>query len=112
MVNPDATYCVILITAGTEENAGQIARTLVEERLAACCSILPKIRSIYRWNDSITEDEELLLVCKSQRALFPQLERRVRDLHTYDVPEIIMLPVNDGSAPYLAWIDESLTGNA
>lgn len=112
MANPDTTYCVILITAGTEENAGQIARLLVEERLAACCNILPGIRSIYRWNDSITEDEELLLVCKSQRALFPQLERRVRDLHTYDVPEIIMLPVSDGSAPYLAWIDESLTGNA
>jgi len=108
MANPDITYCVILITAGTSENAGRIARTLVEERLAACCNILPGIRSVYRWKNSVEEDEELMLICKSQTALFSQLEHRVRELHTYDVPEVIMLPVTDGSAPYLAWIDESL----
>ena len=108
MANPDATYCVILVTAGTRDNAGLIARTLVEERLAACCNILSNIRSVYRWNDHVEEDEEILLICKSQAALFPRIERRVRDLHTYDVPEVIMLPVTAGSAPYLTWIDESL----
>ena len=111
MANPDATYCVVLVTAGSHENAGLIARTLVEERLAACCNILPGIRSVYRWEGRVTEDEELLLICKSQSALFPRLERRVRDLHTYDVPEVVMLPLTEGSAPYLAWIDESLSGS-
>ena len=111
MANPDATYCAVLVTAGSHENAGLIARTLVEEHLAACCSILPGVRSVYRWEGRVTEDEELLLVCKTQTALFPQLERRVRDLHTYDVPEVIMLPLTAGSAPYLAWIDASLSGS-
>lgn len=111
MVHPDTTYCVVLVTAGSRENAVLIARTLVEERLAACCNILPGLTSVYRWEESVQEDEELLLICKTQTAQFPQLQRRVQDLHTYDVPEVIQLPVTAGSAPYLAWIDESLTGS-
>ena len=111
MVHANATYCVVLVTAGSRENASLIARTLVEERLAACCNILPGMTSVYRWEGSIQEDEEVLLICKTRIAHFAQLERRVQDLHTYDVPEVIQLPVTRGSAPYLAWIDESLTGS-
>lgn len=111
MVHADTTYCVVLVTAGSRENASLIARTLVEERLAACCNILPGMTSVYRWEESVQEDEELLLICKTRTAQFAQLERRVQDLHTYDVPEVIQLPVTAGSAPYLAWIDESLTGS-
>lgn len=111
MVHTDTTYCVVLVTAGSHENAALIARTLVEERLAACCNILPGMTSVYRWEGSVQEDEELLLICKTRTAQFLQLQRRVQDLHTYDVPEVIQLPVTAGSAPYLAWIDESLTGS-
>ncbi len=111
MVHADATYCVVLVTAGSRENASLIAGTLIEERLAACCNILPGLTSVYRWEGRVAEDEEVLLICKTRTEHFPQLERRVRDLHTYDVPEVIQLPVTAGSAPYLAWIDESLTGS-
>jgi periplasmic divalent cation tolerance protein len=110
MANPDTQYCVILVTTGTLRQAEDIARALVEEKLAACCNILPAIRSVYRWQGATQEDEEQLLIIKSKTARFSQIEARVRELHAYDVPEVIMLPVTGGSAPYLAWIEQSLAG--
>lgn len=109
MAEPTGTYCIAWITAGSLQEASALAHGLVEERLAACCSILPGIRSVYRWQGTVHEDEEYLLLCKTQHALFPQLAARVRELHSYEVPEIICTEIMDGSTPYLNWIDETLS---
>ncbi len=95
---------VILVTASSEEEAGKIARVLVEERLAACCNIIPGVRSVYRWEENICDDPEFMMIVKSRSGLFFQIEQRVRELHSYKVPEIIALPVSAGSDPYLHWL--------
>lgn len=95
---------VVLVTTPTPERAAEIARALVEERLAACGNVLPAIRSIYRWEEKVQDEAEALLVLKTTRARFEALRERVLALHPYQVPEIIALPVEAGSAPYLAWI--------
>ena len=98
---------VVLVTAGSIEEAERIARALVEERLAACVNLVPGIRSIYRWEDKIADDAEILLVAKTRRDSFAALERRVRELHSYDVPEVLGLAVTDGSPGYLGWLAEA-----
>jgi periplasmic divalent cation tolerance protein len=95
---------VVLVTAPTPDRAAEIARALVEERLAACGNVVPGIRSIYRWEGKVQEDAEALLVLKTTRARFDALRDRVLALHPYEVPEVIALPVEAGSARYLAWI--------
>ena len=112
MANPDTRYSVILVTAGSAEEAQRIAQALVKGQLAACCNILPAIRSIYRWQGSVQDDEEWLLIIKSTADRFSRVEARVRELHSYEVPEVLMLPVAAGSAPYLSWIDQSFAGSA
>src|SRR5882724_199949 len=94
----------VLMTTGSAEIAEKIARTLVEERLAACVNIVPGIRSIYRWQGSVADDAEWLLVAKTARSRFAALEARVRALHSYEVPEVIALEIVEGSAPYLEWL--------
>ena len=102
---PDPTEAiVVLVTTPTPERAAEIARALVEERLAACGNVLPAIRSIYRWEGKVQDDQEALLVLKSTRDRFEALRDRVLALHPYQVPEVIALPVEAGSAAYLAWI--------
>jgi periplasmic divalent cation tolerance protein len=95
---------VVLVTAPTAEKAAEIARALVEERLAACGNVVPGLRSIYRWEGKVQDDAEALLVLKTARDRFDALRARVLALHPYDVPEVIALPIEAGSAPYLAWI--------
>jgi periplasmic divalent cation tolerance protein len=95
---------VVLVTAPTAEKAAEIARALVEERLAACGNVVPGLRSIYRWEGKVQDEAEALLVLKTARDRFDALRARVLALHPYDVPEVIALPVEAGSAPYLAWI--------
>jgi periplasmic divalent cation tolerance protein len=95
---------VVLVTTPTPERAAEIARALVSERLAACGNVVPGLRSIYRWEGKVQEDEEALLVLKTTRARFDALRARVLALHPYDVPEVIALPVEAGSAAYLQWI--------
>ena len=95
---------VVLVTTPSPERAAEIARAVVEERLAACGSVVPGLRSIYRWEGKVQDDAEALLVLKTTRARFEALRDRVLALHPYDVPEVIALPVEAGSAPYLAWI--------
>jgi len=95
---------VVLVTTPTAERAAEIARALVEERLAACGNVVPGLRSIYRWEGEVHDDAEALLVLKTTRARFEALRERVLALHPYDVPEVVALPVEAGSAPYLAWI--------
>jgi periplasmic divalent cation tolerance protein len=96
---------VVLVTAPSPEKAAEIARALVGERLAACGNVVPAIRSIYRWEGKVHDDAEALLVLKTTRGRFEALRDRVLALHPYDVPEVVALPVEAGSAAYLDWID-------
>ncbi len=104
-------YIVILVTASTAKEAETIAEDLVASRLAACGNIIPGIRSIFHWKDEVQKEEETLLVLKSRADLFDRIEQRVRELHSYEVPEIIALPILRGSPPYLAWLSEETDKN-
>ncbi len=95
---------VVLVTAPSAEQAAALARALVEARLAACGNVVPGLRSIYRWEGKVQDDAEALLVLKTTRARFEALRDRVLALHPYEVPEVLALPVEAGSARYLAWI--------
>jgi periplasmic divalent cation tolerance protein len=95
---------VVLVTAPTAEKAAELARALVEERLAACGNVIAGLRSIYRWEGKVQDDAEALLLLKTTRGRFEALRERVLALHPYQVPEVIALAVDAGSAPYLAWI--------
>jgi len=100
---------IVLSTAGSEGEASRIARTLVERRLAACVSVVPGVSSIYRWQGAVRTDAEWLLVVKTRRDRFDEVRAAIRELHSYEVPEIVMLDIADGDAAYLGWIDASLT---
>jgi periplasmic divalent cation tolerance protein len=100
---------VVLVTCGSAREAKRIARALVEQRLAACANILQvPIESVYRWKSKIESAREFLLVVKTSRRRFPMLREEVQRLHSYDVPEIIALPIASGDGRYLAWISESV----
>jgi periplasmic divalent cation tolerance protein len=101
---------VVLVTCGSREEARRIAHSLVKDRLAACGNILEApVRSIYRWKGKVESPREFLLIVKSSRKGFAKLEKTVKRLHSYEVPEIIALPIADGSADYLRWIDECVS---
>jgi periplasmic divalent cation tolerance protein len=99
---------VVLVTAGQVEEAQRIADELIERRLAACVNIIPQIASVYRWKGEVCHDTEVLLVIKTDRQRFNELEGAVRRLHSYDVAEVIALAIEEGAAAYLNWMDESL----
>jgi len=99
---------VVLITTPTSEAAAEIARALVQEGLAACGNVVPAIRSIYRWAGEIHDDAEALLVLKTERRLVSAMKERLPVLHPYQVPELLVLPVEDGLGPYLDWIARSV----
>jgi periplasmic divalent cation tolerance protein len=103
---PDAI--VVLTTAGSQDQAVRIAEALVEERLAACVNILPGLRSIYRWKGKLWDDEEILLLIKTRAAALEQVRERVRALHSYELPEILALPVTAGDADVLEWIQRGV----
>ena len=98
---------VVLVTCGSEDEAIKIANALVEEHLAACVNLIAPIRSIYRWEGKIWDEKEWLLIIKTQKDRFEELEKKVKSLHSYSVPEIISLPVTEGSSAYLNWIREN-----
>lgn len=102
---------VVLITAPSNDVARQIAQLLVEQKLAACVNIIPKITSIYSWEGKIQEDEELLLIAKSWLELFAsQFVPAVQSIHPYQVPEILALPINNGLQTYLDWMQQVTAG--
>ena len=103
---------VILCTCPDRTTAERIAETVVSERLAACVNIAPGLTSIYRWEGQIQRETELLLLIKTRQAVYPQLEARIRELHPYQVPEIIALPIQTGSAAYLDWIADNTGASA
>ena len=95
---------VVLMTAANREEANQIAELLVSARLAACVQILPEIESVYRWQGEVKREKEILLLAKTLRSQFDELESKVRALHSYETPEIIALPITAASEPYLKWL--------
>jgi len=97
---------VVFITASDEDEAAKIATALVEARLAGCVNIIKDIRSIYSWQGKIEDEKEVLIVIKTQKILFYPLMERVKELHSYKVPEIIALPIIEGSEDYLKWLKD------
>ena len=97
---------VVFITVSNEDEAARIARTLVESRIAGCVNIIKNIRSIYSWQGKIEDESEVLMIAKTQKALFDDLSRKVKELHSYTVPEIIAMPIVEGSEDYLKWLKE------
>jgi periplasmic divalent cation tolerance protein len=97
---------IVLVTCGSEEEAVKIAHSLVEERLAACVNLISPARSIYRWEGKIWDEREWILIIKTQKKRFEELEKKVKSLHSYSVPEIIGLPIVEGTPSYLKWLEE------
>jgi periplasmic divalent cation tolerance protein len=98
---------IVFVMAASEKEAATIARALVAERLAACVNIIGPVGSTYRWRGAVEDAREYLLVIKTRARLFPKVEQRVRELHSYEVPEVIALPITNGSRPYLEWLFQS-----
>ncbi len=102
-----ARVVVALSTAPSPAVARRLARTLVEERLCACVNVVPGVRSLYRWKGKLHDDHELLLVMKLAAARVPALKKRLLELHPYEMPELVVLGVAGGHAPYLSWVATS-----
>ncbi len=99
---------MVLLTTANFAEAARLAEMLVGAQLAACVQILPPMDSVYRWKGTIEHESEVLLIAKTTRSKFEEVEREVRALHSYEMPEIIALPITAGSAPYLKWLSASL----
>ena len=99
---------IVLCTAGSEDEARKIARNLVEQRLAACVNIVPRMESIYRWQGKLESSGEWLLLIKTTVERFPAVRDAIRDLHSYELPECIAISIEDGSSGYLEWIAQSV----
>ncbi len=106
--NPQAR--IVLTTESTLEEANKLGRTLVEERLVACATLLPVVQSIYHWNEQIQSAPETMVVLKTSTEMLATLEKRLKELHSYRVPEFLVLPVESGSAEYLQWLFGALAG--
>ena len=101
---------IVFVTCESTEQAETIAQTVVSEKLAACVNVIPGIRSCYVWERKLTWSDEVLLLIKTTRGRFDQLQNRVKALHSYSVPEIVGVPIDDAFDKYLAWIDMSVGG--
>ncbi len=104
----ETNHSVILCTVPDQESGFKISSALVKEKLAACCNIIPGLRSIYVWKGEVCDDAECLLVIKSRQDIYEQLEKRIQELHPYEVPEILSLSLNQGLIDYLKWVDENV----
>lgn len=102
-----AEFIVVFVTTASEEEAEKIARNLVEEKLAACVNIINPVRSLYRWEGKVVDDKEWLLLIKTRKSLLPQVDKRVKEWHSYEVPEVVALAILGGSQAYLRWVKES-----
>ena len=99
---------IVLSTAGSEDEARKLARHLVEQQLAACVNIVPRVESIYRWQGKVESSQEWLLLIKTSAEKFPAVRDAIRELHSYDLPECIALTIEDGSPDYLKWLADSV----
>ncbi len=102
-------FIVVYVTAGSPSEAEHLAQALIGEKLAACVNRIRSVQSTYRWQGQVEQGEEELLIIKTRKELFPALERRVRELHSYSVPEIIAVPILAGSAGYLGWLGDQVS---
>lgn len=102
-------FIVVYVTAGSAAEGDRLAHALVKERLAACINRIGKVQSVYRWEGKVEQSEEELLIIKTRRELFSVLEKRVRELHSYSVPEIIALPILEGGRDYLQWLKDQVS---
>ena len=102
---------LVLTTAGSEEEARKIAQALVERRLAACVNIVPRIHSVYRWQDKVESAEEFLLIIKTTRHREESVISAIKEMHSYELPECIVIGIDGGSAEYLRWVSESVIGS-
>lgn len=102
-------HIVVLMTAPSEEEGARIGKEVVTGGLAACCNIVPGIRSIYTWKGKLMDEAEVLCILKTRKELFEGLKEKVKELHPYEVPEVIALTIEDGLAEYLEWIDSVTT---
>ena len=98
---------LVFSTFPTEEKAREIVRCLVDEQLIACGNIVPALRSIYRWKDAVHEDAEVLAILKVSRPAYPAVQQRLRELHPYELPEIVAVPVEAALPEYLGWVAEN-----
>jgi periplasmic divalent cation tolerance protein len=98
---------IVLSTAGSEQEAHKIAHILVKRRLAACVNIVPQVQSIYRWKGEIESAQEWLLLIKTRADKFPGVRDAIVELHSYEVPECIVVAIEDGSPPYLQWLEKA-----
>ncbi|MBI5055313.1 MAG: divalent-cation tolerance protein CutA [Nitrospirae bacterium] len=105
--NIETGEIVVLVTVPNEDMAAAIAKALVEARLAACANIIRSIRSIYTWQGKVEDDQEALMIIKTKMKLFDGLKAKVKEMHSYEVPEIIALPIAAGSEDYLNWLRRS-----
>jgi len=94
----------VLVTTGSVNEAREIAKTLVGENLAACCNIIQSVESVFNWQGKVNIENEALMICKTKEEVFEKVRERVQQLHSYDVPEIIALPITQGSKDYLDWV--------
>lgn len=101
-------FIQVSTTTETKEDARKIAHSIVKKRLAACVQIIGPITSVYWWKDKIEEAEEWLCVVKSSQSLHPKLEKAIQELHPYEIPEIISIPIDKGSKGYMEWLDKEL----
>jgi periplasmic divalent cation tolerance protein len=99
---------LVLTTIAAEADGTQLARALVDERLAACVNVLPAMTSVYRWKGQVEQDREQQIVIKTTADRLPALEARIRELHAYELPEFLVLSTAGGSLAYLAWVEESV----
>lgn len=98
-------HSVVLITASSQEEARKIGRTMVEERLFACVNIISPIQSIFHWEGKVNDEKEVLVIAKTKTGLFNEVVKRVKELHSYTVPEVLFIPILQGSEDYLNWVD-------
>lgn len=99
-------YILVIVTANSDEQGEKIGTTLVQEGLAACCNIIPNVKSIFKWKGEVSAEKEVILFIKSKAFLFNRLRDRIKELHKYEVPEIIALPISQGLPEYFKWMDE------
>ncbi len=97
--------CMVYMTAADEDEAGRIGRALVAERLAACVNVIPGMRSFYRWQDEVQDDREVVVIAKTRETLLDALVARVKELHSYDCPCVVALPIVAGNPDFLDWIE-------
>jgi periplasmic divalent cation tolerance protein len=105
-------YVIVLTTLGADIDPSTLALRLVEERLAACVNALPEMESFFRWHGAVERDHERQLVIKTTAARLPELERRLHEMHPYDLPEFLVIPVAQGSDAYLRWLTQSTSPDA